>query len=567
MPTWTTALPDWESRIVLRQSLVPVAPLFQEEADRALDVFKSLRVCDIPGKPHMGDVSRPWVLDFVGAVFGAYDPETSRQLIREFLLCVSKKNAKSTLAAGLMMTVLVLNPRHSAEFVILAPTKEVADNSFDPAADMADEINKEQEAEGRGALFRVYRREKRIVHLGTQAELKVIAADSDTVGGTKATVVLVDELWLFGKRAAAMSMFREATGGLVARPEGFVVYLTTMSDEPPRGEFKAKLDYARGVRDGKIDDPQFMPVIYEFPEAMIKAGAHKVPANFYVTNPNLGASVDEAYLVREMQKAERSGEGHVRDFLAKHLNVEIGINLRSDRWTGADYWEFASESGLDLDEIMARSEVVTVGIDGGGADDLLGLAVIGRERETRRWMHWGYAWAHPKALERRKENETFYQGFVAAGEMTVVGGYPEDLDGVVEIVRRIMDAGLLGGVGVDPIGLAGIVEAMASIGVTEDAGLIAGIGQGYVLSGAIKGLERKLIDGSFVHCGQKLMAWSVGNAKVEPTKNAFLVTKQASGLGKIDPLMALFDAAKLMERNPEPQGGNAYGDGHEFHFV
>jgi phage terminase large subunit-like protein len=50
------------------------------------------------------------------------------------------------------------------------------------------------------------------------------------------------------------------------------------------------------------------------------------------------------------------------------------------------------------------------------------------------------------------------------------------------------------------------------------------------------------------------MAWSVGNAKVEPRANGFLITKQASGFAKIDPLMATFNAAALMAMNPQVGG-------------
>ena len=51
------------------------------------------------------------------------------------------------------------------------------------------------------------------------------------------------------------------------------------------------------------------------------------------------------------------------------------------------------------------------------------------------------------------------------------------------------------------------------------------------------------------HGGQRLMAWAVANARVEPKGNAIVITKQASG-SAIDPLTAAFNAIALMSTNP-----------------
>lgn len=550
---WTTACPDWEARIVNRQSLVPILPLFPHVAEQSLDVFRELRIVDMPGSPTMGEVSLPWVMDFVGAVFGAYDEKAGRRLINEFFLLISKKNSKSTTAAGIMLTALIVNWRHSAEFLILAPTIEVANNSFHPARDM---IKADDEL---ADLLHVQEHIRTITHRITGATLKVIAADSETVGGKKATGVLIDELWLFGKQANAENMLREACGGLASRPEGFVIFLSTQSDEPPAGVFRQKLQYARGVRDGRIDDPNLLPVIYEFPERMLKANEHRTPANFYITNPNLGASVDEAFLRREFRKAEEGGEESLRGFFAKHLNVEIGLALRSDRWAGAEYWEEQGvETGLTLEDLIARCEVIDFGIDGGGLDDLLGLAALGRELHTRKWLLWTHAWAHPSVLERRKSEAPRFRDFERDGHLTIVDHIGEDVSQVAGLVAQVHHAGLLDQVGVDPAGIGAVLDALVEAGVPEDQ--VIGISQGWRLGGAIKTTERKLAEGTLIHGSQPLMAWCCGNARVEPRGNAILITKQASGTGKIDPLMATFNAVTLMSLNPEARHGTSIYD-------
>ncbi|WP_151781245.1 terminase large subunit [Acinetobacter bereziniae] len=544
LPEWTTACPDWEKRIVAKQSLMPCKPLFPEVAAIAERIFNELILVDVMDSPKMGEVTKEWVLEFVRAIFGSYNPETRRRLIREFFLLISKKNTKSTIAAGIMMTALILNDRQSAELIIIAPTKEVADNSFNPIRDF---IRADPEL---SEMMNISEHTKTVTHLGTGATLKVIAAESNAAAGKKASIILIDEVWLFGKRANAESMFREAKGGLASRPEGCVIYLTTQSDETPCGVFKQLLDYARDIRDGIKVNPQFLPLLYEFPKQMLEDGKHLKPENFYVTNPNLGVSVDLDYLINEFEKVKDAGEESLRDFLAKHLNVEIGMNLRANRWAGAEFWLQQSKK-FTLDKLINQSDVITIGIDGGGLDDLLGFAVLGRIKSNPRiWWLWNHAWANKIALERRKENIPKYKDFEVEGSLTVVENIGDDIDQLGIVAKKIFDTGKLYKMGLDKEGMGGLVDGLLEAGIPEEY-LIA-VPQGYRLMGYIHTTERKLAEGYLWHAGQQLMTWSVGNARVVMIGNGMRITKQESGVGKIDPLIATFNAVALMSMNPEP---------------
>lgn len=540
----STACIDWAERLINRKSIIP-APLYEAEAERALRIFKRLRVVDLAGQPTFGECSEQWVFDFVSAVFGAYDSETGHQRIREFFLLISKKNTKSTIAAGIMLTALILCWRRSEEHLILAPTVEVAGNSFKPAADMV------RADEQLSRMFHVQDHIRTITHRTTNNSLKVVAADSQTVSGKKAGRILIDELWGFGKNINADGMLMEATGGLVSRNEGFVINLSTQSDEPPAGVFKDKLDYFRNVRDGVIENNQALPVIYEFPKEMIENKEYLDPKNFYITNPNLGRSVSEEWLIAKMIEYQHKSDGSLQKFLAKHLNVEIGMNLRNDRWAGADFWIPAARP-LTLDDIIDRSEVITLGIDGGGLDDLLGFYAIGRDSKTQQKLGWGFVWALPSVLERRKSIAPQLEDFVKAGHASIVSSIGEDIDQMADLCERVYDSGLLYQIGVDPIGLGSIEESLADRNIDADE-FIRTISQGWKLGGTIKTVERWLASGEFIPSDQPMMAWCVSNARIEPRANGILITKQASGFAKIDPLIALLNGATIMMNNPESQ--------------
>jgi phage terminase large subunit-like protein len=143
-----------------------------------------------------------------------------------------------------------------------------------------------------------------------------------------------------------------------------------------------------------------------------------------------------------------------------------------------------------------------------------------------------------------------------------------DLSAIIAHIEAIKDRGLLAEVGVDPAGLGELVDALDAIGVTEDNGLLVGVGQGYRMMNAIKTAERRLKNGTLLHGVSKLMDWCVGNVKIEPTATAIRATKQNAGDAKIDPWAALMNAVDRMSLNPGAGGiKTIYGDGRALRFA
>lgn len=555
---WNFAQPDWEQTLLSGASLVPVLPLDPLEAGRAVAIFDRLRLHDVAGQPTMREAAGEWFRDIVRAIFGSLDRQTGIRMVSGVFVLVPKKNSKTTNGGAIMLTALLVNERPNALFGLFGPTQEIADIAFQAVAGMiaADpDLSK---------LFHVRDHLKMVVNRVTGAMLKVTTFDPAVATGGKYAGWLLDEMHLLGKVAYALRVLGQLRGARVAVPESFGIIITTQSDEPPAGAFKIELDYARGVRDGTIEDGAVLPVLYEFPEAMQTAADKpwRKVANWPMVLPNLGRSVSLPVLEQDYAAARAKGEEEERRWASQHLNIQIGLALHSNRWEGADHWERAGSAEITLEYILAHSEVCTIGIDGGGLDDLLGLAVLGRHRETKRWLHWGRAWADRGVKLLRKEIAPRLEDFEREGDLVFVDiaetadGANADVAEVADIVARIHKAGLLpekAGIGVDAVGIAAILDELSLRQIPDDC--IAAVPQGYRLSGVIKGAARKLKDGTLKHGARPMMAWAVGNARSELRGSAVLVTKQASGTAKIDPLIALCSAFDLMSRNPEAAGG------------
>ena len=553
------ACPDWFAKLQSGKTPIPDLPLDEVRAECAVALFNKLRVPDIRGMPTMGQAAGEWMRDLVRVAFGSIEPETGKRFVGEIFNLVPKKNGKTTNAAALGLIALMMNTRPNIDGMIVGPTQEVAEKCFEQAVAM---IKADDYLDRR---FKVIDHKKTIVDqhvdpdtgVRMNAKLKIKSFDPKVVTGSIPAFAILDELHVMAHASFASRVIGQIRGGMITNEESLLIIITTQSEVPPFGVFKDELQYARGVRDGRITEGvRMLPVLYEFPEAMQISSEKpwRDPANWPIVLPNLGRSITIERLMSEWRTAQDKGEGSAREWASQHLNIQIGLAMHSDRWIGSDYWEQAADRQFTYEYIKQNSDVIVAGGDVGGLDDLWGLAILGRHKVTRQWMLWVKAWAQEILLARNKEIAEALRGFEEDGDLVICKRVTQDAEEAAAIIVDLRDAGLLpekGGIGLDPAGVPALLEELASHNI--GAPCTQAVSQGYKLSAAIFGVERKLADGTLRHCGSPLLNWCVGNVVAEARGSNVYLNKRSNS-AKIDPLMAAFNAAEMMSYNPEAAG-------------
>lgn len=548
------ACPDWWARMQRGEVPAVDVPLNATRAAKALAFFNRLRLPDVPGNPPMATHCGDWFKDLMLALLCSEDPASALPVVWELLCMVPKKNSKTTYTAGLGLTALYMEEAPNRQMLLVGPTKNISERAFDQAQAM---IRLDPMLM---ATFHIQDHIKRITRRKTDTSLDVKTFDTGIVTGEIPVLTIIEEVHELGKQASAAKVMQQIRGGGITKTRGRVMMITTQSDEAPAGIWRTELDKARSIRDGKAGlAPIMLPVLYEFPPELQKTEDYWEDTRHWpAVLPNWGLSIEPSALVDDWVNNGKVTRAAKQIWASQHLNIEIGVGLAAG-WTGARYWDAATDKTLTLEALMARCDVACMGVDGGGLDDLFAVAVVGIERGTGNWLTWGRAWVHRDVLEDRKEIAPRLEQFAEADELVIIEEVGEDTDGVAEIAAKLIEAGLLpeeDAIGTDVTNLAAIRAALKSVGVTYEQLVV--IPQDYRLADAIWGTERALKEKRLRHAGQGLTAWAVGNAKPETRGSAIRITKEVAGKAKIDPVMALMDAVKLIMREPVAAGSGSY---------
>jgi phage terminase large subunit-like protein len=251
-----------------------------------------------------------WQALFVLQLFGWKHTATGLRRIRRAYLEVARKNAKSTLAAGVLLYLLVADDEPGAHVYSAATTGEQAREVFDVAAEMA------KRALGFRERFGVSVQKHAIVVPDSASSGKPLNAESSTLDGLNIHGAVVDELHAH-KTRALYDVLDTATG---ARSQPLILMITTAGTDTSgvcyeQREYSIKvLQRSLPVNGGT--DLTWLGVIY----TLDAADDWKDPAVWRKANPNLGVSVMVDDLEAACVKAKGSPASQ-SNFKTKRLNV------------------------------------------------------------------------------------------------------------------------------------------------------------------------------------------------------------------------------------------------------
>jgi phage terminase large subunit-like protein len=524
--------------------MIPVVPDPTGRGARAWSILARLPITEGEHAGHLiGENAPPWQEKLTRLIFGHVDAQGLR-LIREVFANIGKKNRKTSYAAALALTKLLLNEEQREQIVCLAANRMQARIAFDAIAATirADEWLSER--------FQVIEHRHSIRYATTNSTATVVSAELASLVGFNPSLALVDELHLLGATPKGAKLVNQARTGNVGRREPLIISISTAPLERSEGIFEATEAKAHRVIAGKEIDPHFFAWLCEIPEKVNPED----PANWHWSNPSRGFTLSLERLQSNFASAQ-SDPAALRDFRSQNLNIPPEESSGEERWMSVAEWDVATDTTITLPVLIAECRSISIGCDAGGLDDLSAITVLGKTVDGR-FLVWVHQWISRRGYEKRR-SVVPYDNFSAAGELTIFDGGAGDVAGFVEVVDLASASGKLSLIGIDAYGATELGEAFANCGVEVQA-----VPQGWRLTPAISWIERRLADGALRHSGAALTRWNIGNAVVTRQGNATSISKAtAVGAGKIYGVVSLLNAVAAYLVQAAKDAEMPYSDG------
>lgn len=445
-------------------------------------------------------------------------PPPGMRRYREVFVFIPRKNGKTSLAAGLVLYLLVCDGEMGAQVYSAAADKDQAALIFRHAMLM---VQLQPQLAARCTPFRAF---KSIEVPESGSIYRALSSDAGTKHGLNTHAVVVDELHAHPKRDL-VDVLQTSVG---ARRQSVILHITT-SDYERESICNEKYAYARSVRDGTLRAARFLPVIYE----ASRTDDWRSPATWRKANPNLGVSIFEDALALECEKAVAS-PAYLNTFLRMHLNVRTTSNvalLDPARWAECT-------GPLDFKALRAslRGKRCFGGLDLASTRDLTAFALWFPEQ--RALLVWCWA-PRDSALRREQHDRVPYTKWAREGALLLTGDGPREESVSYATIRRDI-AALAAEFDVQEIAFDRYGANETVTALRDEHGLrVIDFGQGFVsMSAPTKEFERLVRSGELRHGGHPVLTWAVGNlVVVQDDADNWKPSKRRS-TERIDPVVA-----------------------------
>ena len=491
-----------------------------EDAELALDFFRLLKHHK---GAHGGKVFElePWQCFIVGNLFGWKERRGGFRRFREGYIEIPRKNGKSTLAAGIVLLMFVLDGEPGAEVYTVATKEEQAKIVWDAARIMVNQAH------------RSLRRRVKVLHKtmrvdATHSVCKPLGRDSKTQDGLNPSCAICDEVHAWPSR----EMYDVIDSGFGGRDQPLLVMITTAGFSRECFCFETRrhaVNVLEGRDEGYVDDALFAYV------ATPDEGDDPFDeATWVKVNPSLGGAKKWDYMRKAAEKAKLLPAAK-NNFLVKQLCQWVeaaGVWIPLDRWDrgkrAIDWRSFEGRvcyTGLDL----ASSTDFVAAVHVFPPEDVGGpYAVL-----PRLWIPEETLGDNARLRDRRVLDQM--RAWRTAGLIETTPGdwidYEIILHRLVEDAKRFRIAE----VGFDPHNAGDLPVKLE----TENINCVA-IGQGHRMLGApTKELERLVLAGLWHHDGHRVMRWMMGNVVLIPDTYGNQRPDKRKSHEKIDGVVAM----------------------------
>lgn len=454
---------------------------------------------------------------FISALFGFVDSETGLRKYREAFFMVARKNGKSTMLAGIALYMMLADGEAGAEVYSVATKKDQAKIIFDEVCHMV--------SQSPYLRKHIKKRKTDLYFSAAMSKMQALGKNSDTLDGLNSSCVIIDELHGIKDR----NLYEVMKQSQSARRQPLLVMITT-AGTVRECIFDDTYEYACKVVDGVINDPTFLPIIYE-----LDAKAEWTdPAAWFKANPGLGRIKKLEDLVAKVERAKQSPKD-LSGILCKDFNVR---ETRYNAWL--DFDSINNEETFSLEDFRGAYAI-------GGADlslttDLTCATVLMMHPEThKRYIHQMY-WLPEENFTQRVEQEKIpYDKWLEAGLVRLCKGntinYSDVTAWFLEIVKEHGITPLW--VYYDSWSARYWVEEMEGYGFPMERCI-----QGAkTLSLPMQNLGADLQAKKVVYNNNPILKWCLTNTGIQEDRNGNIVpVKNSSAKRRIDGTASLLDA-------------------------